>query len=140
MQATGLMTADELLMLPRRQQWYELVDGHLLTMTPTGSEHGVVIMNISDVLLQNVRKTRGDRLFGAETGFKIRSNPNTVRAPDIAYIRKARIEMIGIPKGFWQGAPDLAVEVVSPGDSRAEVEYPIHETHRSRRNGIEALR
>lgn len=58
----------------------------------------------------------------AETGFKITQNPDTVRAPDAAFVRRESIEKQGIPKGFWEGAPDLAVEVISPNDTYTEVD------------------
>ncbi len=61
----------------------------------------------------------------AETGFRIGRDPDTVRAPDVAFIRRARVEEAGEAEGFWPGAPDLAVEVVSPGDSFAEVEEKV---------------
>jgi Uma2 family endonuclease len=64
---------------------------------------------------------------GAETGFLIRRNPDTVRAPDCAFIRKERIPANGIPKKFWPFAPDLAVEVLSPSDSASDVFEKIDE-------------
>jgi Uma2 family endonuclease len=64
-------------------------------------------------------------VFGAETGFKIASSPDTVRAPDIAFVRRERIPESGIPKEFWPGAPDLAVEVLSPGDRIKAVEEKV---------------
>jgi Uma2 family endonuclease len=68
-----------------------------------------------------VKANRLGVCFGAETGFKVASDPDTVRAPDVAFVRRERIPERGIPKKFWQGAPDLAVEVLSPGDTYAEV-------------------
>ena len=55
-----------------------------------------------------------------EVGFKLKSNPDTVRAPDVAFIRRDRIPNVD-PRGFWQGPPDLAIEVLSPDDTHAEV-------------------
>ena len=60
-------------------------------------------------------------VFGAETGFWTERNPDTVRAPDAAFVSNERLPAEGLPRGYFQGAPDLAVEVVSPGDSAAEV-------------------
>ena len=63
--------------------------------------------------------------FGAETGFQIATDPDTVRAPDVAFVRRERIPSTGLPKAFWPGAPDLAVEVVSPGDTVEEVDEKV---------------
>ncbi|HWQ34522.1 MAG TPA: Uma2 family endonuclease [Blastocatellia bacterium] len=118
---TQLMTADELLKLPRGQHRYELIRGELKTMSPAGSEHGVVIMRLAWRLAQHVEAGHLGETFGAETGFRIESNPDTVLAPDLAFVSRERIPPEGVPKGYWPGAPDLAVEVVSPGDTFTEV-------------------
>src|SRR5262249_47227971 len=55
-------------------------------------------------------------VFGAETGFQVSSHPDTVLAPDVAFVRSVRVPTEGVPKGYWQGPPDLAVEGLSPGD------------------------
>lgn len=119
---TQLMTADELLKLPRGRFRYELIKGELRTMSPAGQEHGAVIMNLAAPLATHVKAHKLGFVFGAETGFKLAINPDTVRAPDIAFIARARIEREGILKGYGVGAPDLAVEVLSPGDTAEEVE------------------
>jgi Uma2 family endonuclease len=66
-------------------------------------------------------------VYAAETGFKLSSNPDTVRAPDIAFISKPRVEQVGDTAGYWPGAPDLAVEVLSPDDRVSEVEEKVSE-------------
>jgi Uma2 family endonuclease len=124
---THTMTAEELLKLPRGGFRYELVKGELITMSPAGSEHGAVIMNLAVPLGQYIKANKLGIAFGAETGFKLATNPDTVRAPDISFVRSERIPATGIPKSYWPGAPDLAVEVLSPGDTIAEVEEKIAE-------------
>jgi Uma2 family endonuclease len=96
-------------------------------MPPAGSEHGAVAVNIAVVVAQFVKSHGLGVVFGAETGFKIASDPDTVRAPDLAFIRRERIPEEGLPRGFWPGAPDLAVEVVSPGDTYTEVEEKVND-------------
>jgi Uma2 family endonuclease len=120
-----LTTADQLFMMPDDGFRYELVRGKIRHMPPAGSEHGAVIMNIGTPLDQFVKGNSLGVIFGAETGFKIASEPDTVRAPDLAFVRRERIPGEGIPRGFWPGAPDLAVEVVSPGDTYTEVEEKV---------------
>ena len=120
-----LATADELFMMPDDGFRYELVKGEVRRMPPAGSEHGAVFMNIGTPLDQFVKTHSLGIVFGAETGFKIASDPDTVRAPDLAFISRERIPAEGIPRGFWPGAPDLAVEVISPGDTYTEVEEKV---------------
>ncbi|HWS55975.1 MAG TPA: Uma2 family endonuclease [Pyrinomonadaceae bacterium] len=119
---TQLVTADELLRMPRGRFRYELVEGELRAMSPAGSEHGAVVINISILLGSHVKANNLGVCFGAETGFKLASGPDTVLAPDLAFVRRERIPPGGLPKKFWPGAPDLAVEVLSPGDTSGEVE------------------
>jgi len=124
---TELMTADDLLAMPDDGMRRELVKGELRTMPPTGGEHGVVTVNVTIPLGSYVKAHDLGVTFGAETGFKITSDPDTVRAPDFAFVRRERIPQTGIPKGYWPGAPDLAVEVVSPGDTYVEVDEKVEE-------------
>jgi len=98
----------------------ELVRGELVMMSPAGSQHGYVVANITGPLVTFVKQHRLGRVFGAETGFHIARDPDTVRAPDVAFVGTDRCSR-GLPKGFFQGAPDLAVEVLSPDDRASEV-------------------
>lgn len=124
---TQLMTAEELIKLPRGKFRYELIKGELITMSPAGSEHGASVINVSLPLGMHVKTNNLGVVFGAETGFIIASDPDTVRAPDIAFVRRERIPETGVPKGYWPGAPDLAAEVMSPGDTVYEVEEKVAE-------------
>jgi Uma2 family endonuclease len=123
MSATAhLMTAEELGRLPEDGFRYELIRGELKKMAPAGYEYGNVAMELGWRLAQYVRENGLGKVQAAETGFLIASDPDTVRAPDVAFVSRERIEEVGEPEGFWPGAPDLAVEVVSPGDTYTEVE------------------
>jgi len=124
---TKPMTADELLAMPDDGYRYELVEGELRRMSPAGDEHGQVGMELAIPLGSHVKKNKLGKLYLAETGFLIRTNPDTVRAPDIAFVRMERIKQTPGIKGYRVGAPDLAVEVVSPGDTVNEVEDKIAE-------------
>ena len=121
--STGVraMTAEELLRLPRGQFRYELVAGELTRMSPAGEEHGASIVNLAVPLAQHVKVNDLGVVFAAGTGFRLATNPDTVLAPDIAFVSRERILRTGISKGYREGAPDLAVEVTSPGDTRKEV-------------------
>jgi Uma2 family endonuclease len=120
-------TASELFEMPDDGFRYELVKGELRKMSPAGGEHGVVVVNATLLLGQHVKTNNLGVCCGAETGFKIASDPDTVRAPDLAFVSRERIPEEGVPKKFWALAPDLAVEVVSPGDTFSEVEEKVEE-------------
>jgi Uma2 family endonuclease len=115
------ITAAELLQMPRGQARYELIKGRLITMSPAGSEHGVVISRFSSLVEQFITAHNLGLVFGTETGFLLEKSLDTVRAPDIAFVRLERIPETGIPEGYWPGAPDLAVEVNSPSDTARAV-------------------
>lgn len=121
------MTAEELLELPRGRFRYELVKGELKKMPPAGYEHGTLAAKITARLIQYVEPRHLGDVAAAETGFKVSENPDTVRAPDVAFISRERVEAIGAVKGYWLGAPDLACEVISPGDSYTEVQEKVVE-------------
>ena len=113
---THLMTAEELIRLDDDSMCHELIKGELLTMSPPGDLHGAVTMNLTGPLFNHVKANNLGVLRAAETGFKLESNPDTVLAPDIAFIARERL---GPPvAGYREGAPDLAVEVMSQWDSR----------------------
>jgi Uma2 family endonuclease len=122
-----LMTADELLRLPDDGCRYELVRGELRTMSPAGFEHSDVALEIGASLRTYVHTRRLGRVVGSDAGFRLSSHPDTVRSPDAAFVRAERLREIGRPRGYWPGAPDLVVEVVSPNDLYTEVADKVAE-------------
>ena len=124
---TKLVTADELLMMLKDGFHYELVRGELKRMSPTGEEHGGVTMELAAPLHRYVKLNQLGRVYAAETGFKLESDPDTVRAPDIAFVRAERIQATGRVQGYGEGAPDLAVEVLSPGNTKREMAEKVEE-------------
>src|SRR5690349_7265443 len=109
--ATPLVTAEELERHPRDYR-YELVDGRIVRMSPVGFEHGQVVARLLFLLQQHLRREPSGVVL-TEVGFKLASQPDTVRGPDIAFVRRDRVPS-PTPKGFFNGRPDLAVEVRSP--------------------------
>lgn len=95
----------------------ELVQGELVMMSPAGFEHGVVTQRIAAFLHAYVSARRLGVVTAAETGFLLARSPDTVRAPDAAFVTESRLPR-GSATGFFEGAPDLAVEVLSPTDTR----------------------
>jgi Uma2 family endonuclease len=117
MSTKALLTADDLARMPEPEDEpvrMELDEGELITTPPAGEEHGFCEINIGTVLGNHVKKYKLGRVYNAGTGFRL--NDITVRAPDVAFVRKERLATIrqGV---FANGAPDLAVEVFSPLDS-----------------------
>lgn len=89
-------------------------------MSPAGFEHGVVAGRFYGYLFIFVQQNRLGLVTAAETGFQIGHDPDTVRAPDVGFIRTDRVPLVRT-RGYFQGPPDLAVEVVSPGDRAGEL-------------------
>jgi Uma2 family endonuclease len=123
--STITMTAEELLMLPRGQHRYELINGELKTMSPASHTHGRISALITALLWQFVRANGLGDVYGAETGFLLTSNPDTVLAPDVAFVTEERAREFRHTKGYWPGPPDLAVEVLSPSDREPKTKKKV---------------
>lgn len=119
------ITAEELLRRPDEDCRHELIRGELITMTPAGFGHGAVVLRIAGPLWQYVESERLGVVLAAETGFRLETDPDTVRAPDVSFVRRDRLPAGSLPTAFWTGAPDLAVEVLSPNDRVVEVDRKI---------------
>ena len=124
-----LVTADELPSVSARHSVLgkrtELVRGELIVMAPAGGRHGQIAHKVALLVGNHVLERSLGRVFAAETGFLLRRDPDTVRAPDVAFVAAERLEIEDVPAGFLELAPDLAVEVVSPGDSGAAVRNKV---------------
>ena len=114
------MTADELLRTHLPDKHVELVRGVLLVKEPPGYVHGEITARLTKLLINHVDARDLGMVLAAETGFKLASDPDTVRAPDIAFIRRDRLPDPR-PTGYAELAPDLVVEVLSPNDRPGEV-------------------
>jgi len=115
-----LMTAEELERLVLPDKSTELVRGQLIVREPPSTEHGRIQANLAYFLSDHVRRHGLGVVFGQDTGFKIQSNPDTVRAPDVAFLAQTRASLVP-PRGYAPLAPDLAVEILSPEDRPGEI-------------------
>lgn len=122
---TKAMTAEELLRLPDDGQRHELIAGELRTMTPTGDEHGGIVAILTEALRAYVRPRQLGLVRTGEPGFLLARNPDTVRAPDVAFVSRERAQSAGKVTGYRHGAPDLAIEIVSPSDLYIELEDKV---------------
>lgn len=93
-------------------------------MAPAGHEHGRIAAEVALSLGVHVKTHKLGRVYAAETGFKLASNQDTVRAPDVAFVSEARLQVMS-STGYIPGPPDLAVEIVSPNDRHSEVEEKV---------------
>ena len=127
MNTATTITAEQLLRLPDNGTRRELVLGELREMAPAGKEHGSFAMKAGWRLGQYVETHRLGEAYAAETGFILARDPDTVRAPDVAFVRREVAESIGPIRGFLPCAPDLAIGVISLGDSYTEVKEKVME-------------
>ena len=123
--STALMTAEELMNLPDDDLRHELINGELITMPLPKAPHARAANRLGAPLLQFVLdRDLGEVLIG-DVGYQLTWNPDTALGPDISFMSKQRLEEMGEVEGYWQGPPDLAVEVRSPGDRRGKVNKKI---------------
>lgn len=115
----ALMTADELLRISLPNKRSELVRGVLVVREPAGYRHGHVTARLGKRLMDVVEARGLGSVLAAETGFLISADPDTVRAADIAFVTQERLPDPDLP-GYPALAPDLVVEVSSPGDRPGE--------------------
>jgi Uma2 family endonuclease len=117
------LTGEQVLAMGDIGRW-ELIYGKVVKMSPSGFMHAQVSAQVAWLLTEWNRQDQRGVVLGAEGGFRLSRNPDLLRAPDAAYVDAKRVGPES-PSGFFEGAPDLAVEVVSPGDSWSELESKV---------------
>jgi len=127
---TRLVTADELLVMPHRDERgndcrLELIRGEVRRMSPTGGTHGILCMRLGAALFHFVEAHGLGVALGAETGFVVRRDPDSVLGADAAFVSRARLEAVENLDKFVPFAPDLAVEVLSPSNTAVEMDEKI---------------
>src|ERR1043166_952303 len=133
-----LMTADDLLTMPDDGFVYELIKGETIKVSPPpGHEHGLVAMKIAGPLFEYVKGRKLGNVYAAATGFLLEpdpdtvflpeQDPDTVRAADVSFVARERTEKVGRVKGYFPGAPDLVVEVLSPSDTVGRIEGKVEQ-------------
>jgi len=119
------MTADELMQLPRGYYRAELINGELVTMPLPKLPHARAATRLGGPLVQFVEDHDLGEAYIGDVGYQLTWNPDTVLGPDISFTSKQRLQEMGEVEGYGQGPPDLAVEVLSPGDRRGKVNKKI---------------
>jgi len=121
----GPMTAEELLLLPDDHVQRELVRGQVVEKMPSGGRHTRMGLRISGRIGAHAESTGFGFATGADGGFILGRRPDTVRCPDAAYVAHERAGGDAWTTGFYEFAPDIAVEIVSPGDRQGEIEDKV---------------
>ena len=122
-----LVTAEELLDMPDDGFRYELVRGELRKMAPAGARPGRSAGKVARPLMNHVAANNLGEVYIAEAGFLLATDPDNVRAPDIAFVSRERFEGVGDVDSFFPGPPDLAVEVIAPSDRYTEVTEKVED-------------
>jgi Uma2 family endonuclease len=124
-----LVTADELDALPTYgpggDRRYELIRGELKVMSPTKPLHGIVCARVAFHLTGFVMEHGLGEVFGAETGFLIETDPDSLVGADAAFVSNERLASVERFDKFFPFAPDLAVEVLSPGNTVQEIDEKV---------------
>ena len=109
--------------MPTNGHKRELLHGEIV-MTPAGSEHGGEIAQFIVFFGGYVYQRRLGRVFDGQTGFRMKSRD--VLSPDISFVIASRLrELGGTPKGFFEGSPDLAIEFLSPKESKKRLQQKL---------------
>ena len=119
---TDQLTAEQLAMMPGGGKRCELVDGVLHMMSPAGGRHGRIAGKLFLRVGNHVERQKLGETFAAETGFLLHRNPDTVRAPGVAFVSHQRLGELADYPGYLPLAPDMVAEVVSPSDESSDVE------------------
>lgn len=118
-------TAQQLADMPDDGNRYELVQGVLHMMSPAGGLHGRIAGKLLLRIASHVEQAQLGVTYAAETGFLLQRNPDTVRAPDVAFVSNQRLGAHRDQAGYLPLAPDLVAEVVSPNDRYSELEAKV---------------
>lgn len=122
-----LVSLEEFQRMPEEDEFQvELVRGRVVREPLPGARHGRLNAELLSRIQSHVR-AHDLGITLAEAGFILSVDPPTVRGPDIAFIEKERVPAEGVPIGFWRGAPDLAVEIVSPSNRVGEIREKVLE-------------
>ena len=119
-----LLTLDEYMALPDDGQRHELRAGLLLAEPPPFPRHGQVQIRVGSVLREFV-EPRGLGEVLVESGYLLSDDPATVLGPDVSFVRRERFDTEQAARGYFRGAPDLAVEVLSPSNRPAEIHAKV---------------
>jgi len=108
---------------------FEIVEGEVIELSPTGADHGQVEGNVCYVLSQAVRPDGLGKVYAGEVGVVVQGDPLTVRGADVAFVHRDQLPARTSPEGYLLTAPALVAEVLSPNDRASEVQKKVQEHH-----------
>ena len=120
------ITAEEFFEMPESVNKRELVNGEVVEMSPDGGPHGRLQMRLGRFSSHTSRRNAQGEIFG-DLGFVLSRNPDKVRAPDVSFVSASQLREHPMREGYYEGYPDLAVEVASPNDRLRDVEEKVQE-------------
>ncbi len=122
------MTAEQFWEMPEVPgKRFELVDGELIEMAAAGALHNLIVAILNNLLYTFVSGRNLGLVYGDNTSYLLRRNPDRMRIPDLSFVARARVPADGLPGGFWPIPPDFAVKVVSPTDRVEDVRCKVDE-------------
>lgn len=128
MSVKQLITIEDLWEMPEKPGVrFELVDGELVEVPGAGAVHTMIMVTLFKLLSECSQRHQYGIVFPDGLGYILSPHPGRLRIPDVSFVSRDRIPSTGIPEGFWPGAPDLAVEIVSPNDRAEDVHAKVGE-------------
>ena len=124
---SATVTAEQLLAMPNLGKRRELARGVVRVVSPAGWKHGAIAGRLAVRLTAHVEEHALGEVTIAETGYVLQRHPDIVYAPDVAFVRNERLPRGAAADRFFEGAPDVAIEVVSPSDTWSEVTEKVED-------------
>jgi Uma2 family endonuclease len=118
-----LLTVEQFEQLPDDGLRHELDEGELISMPSPFGKHGEIQGETCSILRNFVRPRSLGKVF-VETGFRL--SHDTVRAPDVSFIRVERASALDLNRRF-ECAPDLAIEIISPSETATEIAHKVRQ-------------
>jgi Uma2 family endonuclease len=128
MSVKQIVTAEELWEMPDVSgQRFELIDGEVVEVPGAGALHAMIVFALARLLEDFVRQHDLGLVIPDGLAYVLWRGPDQVRIPDVSFVSWDRVPEEGIPEGFWEGAPTLAIEVVSPNDRADDIHHRVQD-------------
>lgn len=128
MNVKQLMTAEDVLRLPEKPGvTFELIDGELHDVPGATALHGLIAAMVHELIQGFVRQRDLGLVFPDGVGYVLDRDPDHIRIPDVSFVAWSEVPVDGVPERFWEGAPTLAVEVISSNDRAADIHRKVRD-------------
>ena len=126
------MTADDLRGQVTQSNRSELTRGQRVNAPPADSQRAVIVATLQQRLQAYLARTGAGRIFAGDLGFVLRRDPDTVRIPDVAFVRRHRCKHMAESDDLYEGTPDLAVVLMAPNAPEGDLEDRLQDYLRAR--------